>query len=77
MKLLDDMAIDLARETLEIIEATGDEELEQRMGDQLGTSSQTLQEAFQTAMRVLKAEKRARATLAQLRRQAGLPDPEA
>lgn len=72
MGLLDDMADELARETMKIAEATGDEELERQMGAILGTSSQTLEEAFLTAMRVRKAEKRARALLADKRKEAGL-----
>lgn len=67
MQLLEDLGDELAKETLGIIEATGDLDLERQIGDILGTSSQTLQEAFLTAMRVRKAEKRARAVLAQKR----------
>lgn len=72
MGLLDDMADDLARQTMEIVDATGNLELERELADILGTSSQTLEEAFLTAMRVRKAEKRARALLAAKRKEAGL-----
>ena len=72
MGILDDMADELARETMKIIEATGDEDIEREMAGILGTSSQTLEEAYLTAMRVRKAEKRARRLLADKRREAGL-----
>lgn len=46
-------------------QATGDENIVNDIGDILGSSSQTLQEAFLTAVRVRRAEERARALLAE------------
>jgi len=68
MQLLEDLADELAREVLEIAKVTGDEALEKEIGEVLGTSSQTLQEAYLTAMRVRKAEIRARNLLAEARK---------
>lgn len=73
MQLLEDLADEMAREVMEITDATGDLDLEKEVSEILGTSSQTLQEAFLTAMRVRKAEKRARALLAQKRAAIGAP----
>ena len=75
MGLLDDMADDLAQQTMQIIAATGDLDIEREMAAILGTSSQTLEEAYLTAMRVRKAEKRARELLATKRKAAGLDRP--
>jgi len=72
MGILDDMADDMAQQAMAIIEATGDLDLERQLGEILGTSSQTLEEAFLTAMRVRKAERRARDLLARKRKEAGL-----
>ncbi len=44
--------------------ASGDERLVDQIGEILGASSQTLQEAYLTAIRVRRAEKRARELLA-------------
>lgn len=44
---------------------TGDEKIVIEIGDIVGASSQTLQEAYLTAVRVRRAEKRARALLAE------------
>jgi len=46
-------------------EATKDEKIVNEIGEILGSSSQTLQEAFLTAVRVRRAEERARALLAE------------
>lgn len=43
---------------------SGDEKIVDRIGEVLGASSQTLEEAFLTAIRVRRAEKRARKMLA-------------
>ena len=76
MGILDDMADDLAQQTMQIIEATGDQDIEREMAAILGTSSQTLEEAYLTAMRVRKAEKRARELLANKRKAAGMDRPQ-
>ncbi|SFP75571.1 hypothetical protein [Tranquillimonas alkanivorans] len=64
MQILEDVADQLARDTLAAVAKTGDESLEQQVSEALGSSSQTLQEAFLTAIRVRKAERRALALLA-------------
>ncbi len=64
------VADELAQQALEIWEVTGDEDIFDEVTKIIGTSSQTLEEAFKTAVRVRRAEKRAREMLAQ--RKAGL-----
>lgn len=64
MQLLEDLADELAREALAAAEVSGDETIVDQVGEVLGASSQTLQEAYLTAVRVRRAEKRARALLA-------------
>lgn len=60
MGLLDDMADELAVKALKDEAASGDEKIVDQIGEILGASSQTLQEAYLTAVRVRRAEKRAR-----------------
>ena len=60
MALLNDVADRMAARTLRLIEQTGDENLEKKVADEIGASSPTLQEAFTTALRILKAEARAK-----------------
>ena len=64
MGLLDDMADELAKLALEDERATNDVNIVAEVGEILGASSQTLQEAFLTAVRVRRAELRARKMLA-------------
>lgn len=59
MSMLEDIADGLAKRAMELIDKTGDETLEKRITDEIGTSSPTLQEHFATAMRIRKAELRA------------------
>ncbi len=86
MALLNDVADRMAARTLRLIEATGDEELEKKVADEIGASSPTLQEAFSTALRILKAEARAKRYIEKLEREGGIeaevevtpaPEPEA
>ncbi len=56
MAMLEEVADNLAKRTLDLISRTGDERLEGRVADAIGASSPTLQEAFSTAMRIRKAE---------------------
>lgn len=65
MANLDETADDLARLALEDEARTGDDKIVDRISEILGASSQTLQEAFLTQVRVRRAEKRARALLAE------------
>ncbi|WP_226782179.1 hypothetical protein [Oceaniglobus trochenteri] len=64
MQLLEDLADELALEALAAAETSGDTTIVNQVGEVLGASSQTLQEAYLTAVRVRRAEERARALLA-------------
>ena len=63
MKLLENLADELALEALAAAEKSGDAHIVAKVGEVLGASSQTLEEAYLTAVRVRRAEKRARALL--------------
>lgn len=58
------MANQLAEECLAVQKETGEDRLFMEVGDVLGTSSQTLEEAFLTAIRTRMAELKGRAFLA-------------
>ncbi len=62
---LDQVADELADLALADQAASGDIAITETIGNLLGASSQTLQEAFLTAVRVRRAEARARALLAE------------
>ncbi len=64
MAVTEDMADEIAQLALEDELRTGDDGIIQQVADILGASSQTLQEAFLTSIRVRRAEKRARELLA-------------
>lgn len=63
--LAEKLADELAAATIKHIDKTGDEEVVALMSKTLGASSQTLQEAFVTSIRVQRAAIRGRETLAQ------------
>lgn len=63
--LMEEIADALARDTLRVVDETGDEDLIALVGRTIGASSTTTQEAFTTAVRVRIAEERARRLLAQ------------
>ena len=63
MQLLESVADDLAQQVLTLETRSGDETIAAQVGDAIGTSSPTMQEAFQTALRVRRAEARARTIL--------------
>ena len=63
MALLEEAADGLAKRAMEIIVKTGDETVEKRIADEVGSLSPTLQETFLTAMRIRKAEQRGLALL--------------
>lgn len=67
---VDKVAGELADLALADANATGDEKIVDMIGEILGASSQTLQEAYMTAVRVRRAEGRARELLA---KRAGTP----
>lgn len=60
MALTEDMADEIAQLALADELRTGDENIIQQIAEILGSSSQTLQEAYLTSIRVRRAEKRAR-----------------
>ena len=68
MDILQSVADELAREALKAQQDSGDEKIVDKVGEALGASSQTLQEAYQTAVRVRRAEARAIAMLAEFRK---------
>lgn len=79
MALLDDMADEIAQLALQDEAATGDDQIVVKIGEILGSSSQTLQEAYLTAIRVRRAEARARRMLQDraTARSGGSPAPDA
>jgi hypothetical protein len=56
---LEDIADGLAKRALDLVEKTGNETIERRTADEIGSLSPTLQEAYTTAVRIRKAELRA------------------
>jgi len=63
MGVTEDLADELARDVIRAIEATGDEDIIAEITKVLGASSQTAEEAFLTALRVRRANLKARALL--------------
>ncbi|WP_417272583.1 hypothetical protein [Celeribacter halophilus] len=60
MGIMEDLADDLAKETIAALDIVGSEELIQDVARVIGASSVTTQEAFLTAARVRLSEARAR-----------------
>ena len=77
MGIVEDVADELAMESLRIINATGDDAFVQRIADTIGGSSQTMEEAYLTAVRVRRAEQRAREMIVQIKEEMAqtLPAP--
>lgn len=67
MSYVDEVALELSGLALQEAEL-GDEKFVDQISEVLGASSQTLQEAYLTAIRVRRAEARARKILADLAR---------
>ncbi|WP_187430646.1 hypothetical protein ROLI_021130 [Roseobacter fucihabitans] len=63
MGRVEDIADELALKSLKIIKATGDDACVRQVADAIGGSSQTMEEAYLTAVRVRRAEERAHAVL--------------
>ncbi len=78
MGIVEDVADELAVESLKIINATGDDAFVQQVADTIGGSSQTMEEAYLTAVRVRRAEQRARELLGRLKDEmaSALPPPD-
>lgn len=64
MGVIEDLADELAIETLALLEKTGDEDLIRQVGESLSASSTVTQEAFMASIRVRQAVARAREMLA-------------
>ena len=63
MSVLEEVADGLAKRVTDMMTDMNDDAMERRISDEIGASSPTLQEAFQTAMRLRKAEVRGHALL--------------
>ncbi len=75
MGVMEDVTDDLAQLALKLEEQTGDEKVINKIADALGNSSPTMEETFLTAVRIRRAERRARAVIAEIAGSA-LPAPE-
>ncbi len=60
MSKMEELADELAQLALDLEERTGDENAVRKVADALGSSSPTMEETFLTAIRVRRAERRAR-----------------
>ncbi len=67
MQLIDDVADRVAIEVLKLAEETGNPDVVEDIKQVIGTSSQTLEEAYMTAVRVRRAETRAMELIAEIR----------
>jgi len=65
MSYTEDTAQDIAMKALEEAEISGNPKIVDQIGEMMGASSQSLQEAYLTAIRVRRSEKRAREMLAE------------
>ena len=65
MGVTEDLADDLARDTIKYIDATGDEDIINELVKVLGATSQTAEEAFLASIRVRRANIKAKALLIQ------------
>ena len=63
MGVTEDLADDLAKDVIKAIDATGDEDIINEIAQILGATSQTAEEAFLAAVRVRRANTKARALL--------------
>lgn len=63
MGIVEDLADELAKDALKAAEEHGDDMIIERVAEILGADSITTQEAFMTAVRVRKADRRARGYL--------------
>ena len=74
MSTVNKLAAELADDTMKAMEETGDDRLYVEVGDVLGASSQTLEEAYLTEVRVRLASMSARKFLDR-KRSASIPKP--
>ena len=68
MGVVEDLADELAKDALNAADEHGDDMIVARVAEILGADSVTTQEAFLTAVRVRKADKRARIYLSELKK---------
>lgn len=66
MALLDDVADQLAQRTIRTMRDLNDMDSEREVADAIGASSPTLQETYLTAMRIRRAEARAKEVLTRI-----------
>ncbi len=66
MGIVEDLADELAKEALKAVDEHEDDMIIDRVAEILGADSITTQEAFMTAIRVRKADRRARVYLSKL-----------
>ncbi|KIT16806.1 hypothetical protein [Jannaschia aquimarina] len=76
-RLAEKLADEIAAMTIEHIDKTGDEDIVQMLATTMGDSSQTLQEAFITSIRVQRAAIRAKKDLAARARKLAEAPPDA
>ncbi|GGE47540.1 hypothetical protein [Actibacterium pelagium] len=74
MALINDLAEELARDAIALSKKTGDDEFPEELGMDIGRTSTTLEEAYMTALRLLRSAERARAVLAARGAQAASED---
>ena len=60
MSKLEELCDDLAMKALDLEEQSGDETVIKKIADSLGSSSPTMEETFLTAVRIRRADRRAR-----------------
>jgi len=68
MGIVEDLADELAKEALKAADEHDDDMIIERVAEILGADSITTQEAFMTAIRVRKADRRARVYLSKLKK---------
>lgn len=64
MSLLEDLSTELANSALDKMEELGDESVLEAIANEIGSSSPTLEENYRTAVRLIRAARRARAAIA-------------
>ncbi len=76
MAVMDDIADELAIKALDLEKRTKDEGLVRKIADALATSSPTMEETFLTAVRIRRAERRARAMIDAMEKGEAPPKPD-
>ncbi len=63
MSLLEDLSTELANKALDKAEELGDEDFPNKVAQAIGASSPTLEENYRTAVRLIRASRRARVVI--------------